>query len=378
MQVSCHSTASMNLAVIAHRGASGYVPEHSLAAYMLAVGLGADYIEPDLVLSKDGVFHALHDLLLDLTTNIADFPEFAHRLTTRDVEGVSYTGFFVSDFDSSELKLLRLKQRLPNTRSTLFDYTLQMPTLTEIFQMANNLTSSSGRRVGLYLELKHPNYYRSLNFSMEEMILKSLIDANYAIKNVEADLFHRVAPIVIQCFVSETLIYLRSKCDLPLVQLIGLAENERIADVWNGANLDMMTKYANGIGPPTTIFTDSQVSYSKATYMIDQARTRKLVVHPYVLKSDSEMKGSSSAETLFFVCCLEVDGIFTDYTDRTLLAVMQTSANPFICASICPEKFPSATADPYDLTSPIAFVCAIVTILYFYSCFRPSKASSRK
>jgi glycerophosphoryl diester phosphodiesterase len=370
----------MDLAVIGHRGASGYVPEHSLAAYMLAVGLGADYIEPDLVISKDGIFYALHDLLLDLTTNVADFPEFADRLTTRDVDGVSYTGFFVSDFDSSELKLLRLKQRLSITRTTVFDNTLTMPTLTEIFQMTNNLTSSSGRKVGLYIELKHPNYYRSINFSMEDMILKSLTDANYVIKNVKADLFRRVAPIVIQCFEPETLIYLRSQCDLPLVQLVGVTETQHIADVWNGANLDRITKYANGIGPPTSFFTDSQVSYSKATYMIDQARTRKMVVHPYVLKSDSEMKGNSSSETLFFVCCLEIDGIFTDYADRTRVAVAQTSANPLICANICPEKFQLVGVEPYDLTYPVAVLCVIVSIAYYFNFIRPPKspALSRK
>lgn len=370
----------MNSAVIAHRGASGYVPEHSLAAYMLAVGLGADYIEPDLVLSKDGIFYALHDLLLDLTTNVADFSEFADRLTTRDVDGVSYTGFFVSDFDSSELKLLRLKQRLANTRTTVFDDSLTMPTLTEIFRMMKNLTSSSGRKVGLYMELKHPNYYKTINFNMEDMILRSLTDANYAIKNVRADLFQTVAPIVIQCFEPETLIYLRSQCDLPLVQLVGLSGNQRIADVWNGANLDMITKYANGIGPPTSFFTDSQVSYSKATYMLDQARTRKMVVHPYTLKSDSEMNGNSSAEALFFVCCLEIDGIFTDYADRTRIAVAQTSANPFICADICPEKFPLLTAEPYDMTVQLAVFCAILSIGYFFNFFRPAKilAPSRK
>lgn len=364
----------MNLAVIAHRGASGYIPEHSLAAYILAVGLGADYIEPDLVLSKDGIFFALHDVLLDLTTNVNDFPEFADRSTTKDVDGVSYTGFFVSDFESRELKLLRLKQRLSNTRTTVFDETLTMPTLTEIFHMTKNLTSSSGRKVGLYIELKHPKYYQGINFSMEDMILKSLTDANFAVKNVKDDLFQRVVPIVIQCFEPETLIYLRSQCDLPLVQLVGLTGTQSIADVWNGAALDRIAKYANGIGPPTSFFTDSQVSYSKATYMLDQARTRELVVHPYALKSDAEMKGNSSAEALFFVCCLEIDGIFTDYVDRTRVAVAQTSANPFICANICPEKFPLVSAEPFDMTLQVAVFCLILSIAYFFNFFRPTKS----
>lgn len=207
--------------VIAHRGASGYIPEHSLEGYSLAVSLGADYIEPDLVLSKDGIFFDLHDVLLDDTTNIIDFPQFANRSKTDTVEGVEFTGYFVSDFTAVELKMLRLKQRLPLTRSTLLDGFLEIPMLTEIFALFSNVTSMSGRRIGLYPELKHPQYFNSLGFKMEDMILEYITNANYSIIDVNSSLIDTIAPIVIQCFIPEPLVYLRTKCDLPLVQLMG-------------------------------------------------------------------------------------------------------------------------------------------------------------
>ena len=338
--------------VIAHRGASGYVPEHSLEAYLLAVSLGADYVEPDLVLSKDGIFFALHDILLDDTTNIADHPQFANRRKTGLVEGVVYTGYFVSDFTAAELKLLRLQQRLPLTRSTLLDGFLEIPKLTEIFALVSNLTSMSGRRIGLYPELKHPIYFNSLGFPMEDMVLEYIAAANYSIRGVNPSLINEIAPIVIQSFIPEALIYLRTKCDLPLVQLMarydlyGYGPNQlRLSDVWNATNLDLISQYASGVGPPVTFFTDDiNGDYQTAKYMTSQARARGLAVHPYVLRWDSEVSSKSfdrnaTKETLFFVCCLEVDGIFTDYTDRTRQAVELAFVDPTRCADICPSKF---------------------------------------
>ena len=107
--------------IISHRGASGYLPEHSIPAYKLAVDLGTDYVEPDLVLTKDNEFVALHDLLLDSTTNVASFPQFEDRKTTKEIEGLNMTGFFVDDFLLEELKLLRLRQRLGDIRPTYYD-----------------------------------------------------------------------------------------------------------------------------------------------------------------------------------------------------------------------------------------------------------------
>lgn len=339
--------------IIAHRGASGYIPEHSLEAYSLAIDTGADYVEPDLVLSKDGIFFALHDLLLDDTTNILDYPQFLDRAKTRSVEGRDYTGYFASDFDAQELKLLRLKQRLPKTRSSIFDNQFEMPTLTEIFELMSNHSKVNRNKVGLYIELKHPSYHTILGFSMEDMILKSLSDAHYSTININPSLLNNVAPIVIQCFNPETLISLRSKCDLPLVQLIAVSNKQKIDDVWNLPLLSLIKEYANGIGPPLNIFTDENIDYEIAELMINQAKSQDLVVHPYVLKSDNEIvsspspyNGNSTKEGLFFICCLDIDGIFTDYTDRTKTIVELTHFNPLICSDICPSKFLNNTT-PY-------------------------------
>ena len=135
--------------VIAHRGASGYVPEHSIASYSLAADLGADYIELDLVLSKDGIFHAIHDLRLDSTTNVADLSEFKNRSKTTSINGKVLTGYFVDDFNSTELKRLRLKQRLPDTRSNLFDNLLEIPTLTDVLAAAGKMKTPAGRKPGV-------------------------------------------------------------------------------------------------------------------------------------------------------------------------------------------------------------------------------------
>lgn len=376
-------------AIIAHRGASGYIPEHSLAAYSLAIDMRADYIEPDLVLSKDGVFFALHDLLLDDTTNILDFPQFLDRLKTRHVEGRNYTGYFVSDFDSQELKLLHLKQRLPNTRSTILDNQFRMPTLTEIFELMSNYSRLNRNKVGLYIELKHPLYYRDLGFLMEDMILKSLTDARYLTINVNQSLSNTIAPIVLQCFIPETLISLRSKCDLPLVQLIGMSEKQNIDDVWNIPTLNLIKEYANGIGPPLNIFTDTNINYELASSMIEQATSRNLVVHPYALKSNEEMtsinsrySGNSTIETLFFVCCLNVHGIFTDYTDRTKTAVDLTSHNPHICSDICPSKFSTASLQrpirtthsqmfgKWELSTILYYLLILIVLFYFRTAIK--------
>ena len=361
-----HSPPRSKVHVIAHRGASGHVPEHSIASYSLAADLGADYIELDLVLSRDGIFHAIHDLRLDSTTNVADFAEYKERLKTSSIDGKLLTGYFVDDFDSTELKKLRLKQRLPNTRSNRFDNLLEIPTLTDVLEAVDKMKNPDGQRPGLYLELKHPNYFRSLGFSMEDMVLKSLVDAGYAINDATADLSRAVAPVVLQCFTSESLVYLRSRCDLPLVQLLGLSDGQEIKDVWNASNLDEIMIYANGVGPPTSFFSHSEVDYSVASYMIHQATTRGMVVHPYVLKSDSETHRNSTEETIYFLCCLEVSGIFTDYTDRTSQIAELTLRDPSLCINICPTKFNLSVTEPYDITAPVmCILCLILSFLFF-------------
>ena len=156
--------------VIGHRGASGYRPEHTLASYRLAIGMGADYIEPDLVSTKDGVLVARHENEISGTTDVADHPEFADRRTTKTIDGRAITGWFTEDFTLAELRTLRAKERLPDLRpdNTAFDGLYQVPTLQEVIDLAKRAG------VGIYPETKHPTYFDSIGLSLEEPLLATL------------------------------------------------------------------------------------------------------------------------------------------------------------------------------------------------------------
>ena len=353
--------------IIAHRGASGYLPEHSIPAYKLAVDLGADYIEPDLVITKDGEFVALHDLLLDSTTNVATFPQFQDRLTTKEVEGLNMTGYFVDDFMMDELRLLRVRQRLPDIRPTYYDNMFHIPQLSEIFALAQNETIKNERQVGLYIELKHPQYYKTKGKNMEEMLLSALREGGYETKGVVANLMGKTeaSPIIIQCFDVSTLVSLRSKCDLPLIQLVNTDPNHfTVSALWTNANLDVVQQYANGIGPPLSFFTAEDTSYAKGLEMITQAAERNLVIHPWQLQSETRFvsarfDGNPVHESLYFVCCLETQGIFTEFPDQTIRAIESSHNDAKLCASLCPTKFPNTTSMHKEWAKELAKDCAM-------------------
>ncbi|MGE3984658.1 MAG: glycerophosphodiester phosphodiesterase family protein, partial [Dehalococcoidia bacterium] len=149
--------------IIAHRGASAYRPEHTLASYALAIEMGADFIEPDLVATRDGELVARHENEISGTTDVASRPEFAARRTTKQIDGVTMTGWFTEDFTLAELKTLRARERLPELRpaNTAFDGEFPIPTLQEIIDLVRGVElSTPGRRVGIYPETKHPTYFR--------------------------------------------------------------------------------------------------------------------------------------------------------------------------------------------------------------------------
>src|SRR5215207_6598667 len=156
--------------VIGHRGASGYRPEHTLAAYELAARQGADYIEPDLVITKDGVLVARHENEISGTTDVATHPEFAARRTTKTIDGTAFTGWFTEDFTLAELKTLRAKERIPEFRpfNAVFDGLYQVPTLQEVIDLAKR------EKVGIYPETKHPTYFDSIKLSLEEPLVRAL------------------------------------------------------------------------------------------------------------------------------------------------------------------------------------------------------------
>lgn len=197
--------------VIGHRGgASGYLPEHTLEAYALGISLGADYIEPDLVATKDGELIARHEPNLIDTTNVKDLPQFANRRRTVMLDGVPTDGFFASDFTLAEIKQLRAVQSFAE-RDQSFNGKFQIPTLAEVIDLAKRKSREEGRRIGIYPETKHPTYHQSIGLPLEDRLLNVLSAAGWNQRN---------APVFIQSFETANLRYLRSKTSVRLIQLV--------------------------------------------------------------------------------------------------------------------------------------------------------------
>lgn len=241
--------------VIGHRGASAYRPEHTAMSYKLAIQMGADFIEPDLVMTKDGVLVARHENEIGRTTDVASHPEFADRKATRAIDGETFTGWFVEDFTLAELKTLRSRERRPEARpgSARYDGRESVFTLQEIIDIAK-AGAARGRPVGLYVELKNPDYFRRIGLPME----KALIDVLAANGLNTAD-----APVIIQSFFPSALIALRQMTPIKLMFLVNsqpppasiLAANHiaRWSDVWSPDGLKKIAAFADIVGPETQI-----------------------------------------------------------------------------------------------------------------------------
>src|SRR5262245_61276618 len=162
--------------VIGHRGAAGYRPEHTLASYALAARMGADYVEPDLVSTKDGVLVARHEPEISQTTDVASHPEFAGRRTTKTIDGNPVTGWFTDDFTLAELKTLRAKERIPDLRqrNTIYDGRYEIPTFQEVIDLVKRLSREQHRQIGIYPETKHPTYFRSEGLPLEPGLVRTL------------------------------------------------------------------------------------------------------------------------------------------------------------------------------------------------------------
>jgi glycerophosphoryl diester phosphodiesterase len=169
--------------IIAHRGASGYRPEHTLASYELAIDLGADYIEPDLVMTKDGVLIARHENEISATTDIINHPKFADLKTTKIIDGEIKTGWFTEDFTIAEIKTLTAKERIPQLRpqNIVYDGVFPIPTFAEIIDLAQQKSAEMGRNIGIYPETKHPSYFQSIGLPLEPTLLLNLQKINLPI-----------------------------------------------------------------------------------------------------------------------------------------------------------------------------------------------------
>jgi glycerophosphoryl diester phosphodiesterase len=318
--------------VIGHRGASGYRPEHTLAAYELAARQGADYIEPDLVITKDGVLVARHEPEISTTTDVADHPEFASRRKTKSLDGVPVTGWFTEDFTLAELKTLRAKERIPALRpqNTAYDGQFEIPTLQEVIDLARRLD------VGIYPETKHPTYFREQGLPLEEPLVRAL-NRN--------GLNHPRARVFVQSFEVSNLRALDRVLRVPLVQLYGsktarpydfvVSEDPRTyADLATPAGLKWVSRHAEGAGPSKDYIVPRDAtgrSLPPTTFVADAHRAH-LQVHPYTFRAENsflplELRSSADpaeygdiAAELRQFYDLGVDGVFADQPDLAVAA----------------------------------------------------------
>ncbi len=322
--------------VIAHRGASGYVPEHTLAAYSIAILQGADFIEPDLVMTKDGHLVARHDNVLDLTTDVASHAEFAGRKTTKSVDGIVITGWFSEDFSLAEIKTLRAIERIPDARpaNTRFNGQFPVPTLQEIINLVKAHEKASGRKIGIYPETKHPTHFDGLGLSMEEPLVAILHRNGYQGKRDR---------IFIQSFEIRNLQDLRRLTNLPLVQLLWLEGKPYDVEAASGTltydqmatpqGLAQIATYADGVGPEKYHFiiprdAAGNLDTAHATRFVKNAHAVGLKVHPYTFRAENRFLptnfksasgvpnelGDSDGEIQAFLAT-GIDGFFTDQTN---------------------------------------------------------------
>jgi len=288
--------------VIAHRGASGYVPEHTLAGYFIAIQQGADYVEPDLVITRDGALVVRHENEIGGTTDVAARPEFAARKTTKIVDGQSLTGWFTEDFTLAELRTLRARERLPQLRvaNTRYDGVFAIPTFEDVLELvaaadaqralaAREAGKPAPPRIGIYPETKHPSYFAALGLHFDDRLLEALGRHGYS---------RRSDPICIQSFEVANLKALRRRTDLPLVQLVApsgqpfdftLAGDPRTyLDLMSDAGLAEIATYADAIGPHKWMVVEFGPAGARDTGLARRARNFKLGVHVWTLRAENE------------------------------------------------------------------------------------------
>ena len=322
--------------IIGHRGASALRPEHTLAAYQKAIDDGADFIEPDLVATKDGYLVARHENEIGETTNVSELPQFADRKTTKVIDGVSLTGWFTEDFHLNELNQLKARERIPQIRPNNVQYNdlYNIPTLEQIIELADQHYQKTGKIIGLYIETKHPTYFQQQNLALENSLLISLAKHKYT---------REIAPVYLQSFEISNLKAMREQLDqlnsikqIKIIQLYGGKSTQpadaamqkltiNYGDMATVAGLKEVAKYADGVGPSKTyILPNTQAA--TVTSFVKDAHAVGLKVHPYTLRPENEFlpdyldcgvnpaerceTGAIKEYELFFRA--GVDGIFTD------------------------------------------------------------------
>jgi glycerophosphoryl diester phosphodiesterase len=327
--------------LIGHRGACGYVPEHTLLSYFLAAQQGVDYIEPDLVMTKDGALVARHENEIGGTTDVGRRPEFADRRKAKTVDGVDVEGWFVEDFTLAEVKTLRVRERIPELRpaNTRFDGMFEVPTFDEVLALAQSISQQrveSARRLeqplpltklGVYPETKHPSHFAALGLPMEERLLDALERWDYA---------GPVAPVYIQSFEVGNLVALRERTHLPLVQLIEArgqpydftlkGDARSYADLITPAGLEGISAYADAIGVNKALIIPRRDddSLGEPTSLVKDAHAAGLRVHAWTFRAENhflprEMRSGVPSELGHLMGEVQaylragIDGFFTDH-----------------------------------------------------------------
>lgn len=331
--------------IIAHRGAQSVYPEHTIEGFERAVKDGADFIEPDLVMTKDGHLVVRHEPILSGTTNVSEIEEFASMKTTRNLDGKQITDWFVNDFTLKQLKKLKARQTWKN-RTHEYDDLFHIPTFEEVIQVALKGTKETGKVIGIYPEIKHPYYFNQYDLDITTKVLEVLKKYNLDTKE---------SPVYIQCFEVSTLQEINKKSTVKLIQLIScqdvaddgsllfeVPKNEFISNVapydWykkgdkrtyeyftTEKGMSFVATYAEGIGPwkPFIIsYKGADKELLSPTNFVKIAHDNGVKVHPYTFRNEDEKwsKGTPEKEYhLFFDA--GVDGVFSDYTAEAVKAL---------------------------------------------------------
>lgn len=335
-----HKTAPV---VIGHRGACGYVPEHTLTSYFIAMQDGVDYVEPDLVVTKDGVLVARHENEIGGTTDVAQHPEFAARRVKKTIDGTVHDGWFTEDFTLAELKTLRARERIPDIRAanTRFDGQFEVPTFEEILALvdgvqkqremhAKQLGLPAPKRIGVYPETKHPTYFQGLDLPMEELLVETLHHHGYKGTNGRA---------IIQCFEVANLKQMRKLTELPIVQLMEAeggpydfvvkGVKRTYHEMTTASGLAEVATYATAIGPNKlqVIPLKSDGTLADPSPLIEAAHAAGLKIHAYTFRAENQFLpqefrsdadphhlGDLKGELKVYLNA-GLDGFFTDHAD---------------------------------------------------------------
>lgn len=311
--------------ILGHRGASGYRPEHTLESYRLAIKMGADYIEPDLVMTKDGVLVARHENEISETTDVAQ--KFPDRKKTKEIDGEKITGWFTEDLTLKEIKTLRAKERL-EFRDQSYNGKFEVPTFDEVLDLLKSEQKKHKRPLGVYPETKHPSYFAAIGLPMEKAVVAAL---------EKHGLNQASSPVFIQAFELDILKKLKALTPVPLILLYGspdsppwdfvLKKDRRtFRDLTQPAALKELSTIIAGIGPAKgyIIPTNNFGERLKPTSLVADAHAAGLQVHPYTFRKEeiflpATYKGNTEAEYLEFFE-QGVDGVFTDFPDLAFSA----------------------------------------------------------